>query len=62
MITIGPLPETDVAAMVGAMVGAPPGKTLRELVDALSREQALEISETARAAVVDAGARPDQYR
>jgi DNA-binding CsgD family transcriptional regulator len=61
VITIGPLPETDVAAMVGAMVGAPPGNTLRELtaqaagnplyvrelVDALSREQALRISETA---------------
>jgi DNA-binding CsgD family transcriptional regulator len=61
VITIGPLPEADVAAMVGAMVGAPPGNTLRELtaqaagntlyvrelVDALAREQALRISETA---------------
>jgi predicted ATPase len=57
VITLGPLPETDVAAMVTAMVGAPPGDTLRrltaraagnplyvgELVDALVREQALEI-------------------
>jgi DNA-binding CsgD family transcriptional regulator/tetratricopeptide (TPR) repeat protein len=57
VVTLGPLPETDVAAMVTAMVGAPPGATLRrltaraagnplyvrELVDALVREQALEI-------------------
>ncbi len=57
VITLGPLPETDVAALVTAMVGAPPGDALRrltaraagnplyvrELVDALVREQALEI-------------------
>jgi DNA-binding CsgD family transcriptional regulator len=61
VITMGPLPETDVATMVGAMVGAPPGHTLRrltaqaagnplyvrELVDALTREQSLRISTTA---------------
>jgi len=56
-ITLGPLPETDVAALVAAMVGTPPGDALRRLtaraacnplyvrglVDALVREQALEI-------------------
>ena len=61
VITLGPLPETDVAALVTAMVGAPPGDALRrltaraagnplyvrELVDALMREQALEIRPTA---------------
>jgi DNA-binding CsgD family transcriptional regulator/tetratricopeptide (TPR) repeat protein len=61
VITLGPLPETDVAALVTAMVGAPPGDALRrltaraagnplyvrELVDALVREQALEIRPTA---------------
>ena len=57
VIPLGPLPETDVAALVKAMVGAPPGDALRrltaqaagnplyvrELVDALVREQALKI-------------------
>ena len=57
VVTLGPLPETDVAALVTAMLGAPPGDALRqltaqaagnplyvrELVDALVREQALEI-------------------
>jgi DNA-binding CsgD family transcriptional regulator/tetratricopeptide (TPR) repeat protein len=61
VITLGPLPETDVAALVTAMVGAPPGDALRrltaraagnplyvrELVDALVREQAVEIRPTA---------------
>jgi DNA-binding CsgD family transcriptional regulator/tetratricopeptide (TPR) repeat protein len=61
VITLGPLPETDVAALVTAMVGAPPGDVLRrltaqaagnplyvrELVDALLREQALQIRPTA---------------
>src|SRR5579864_1628866 len=61
VITLGPLPETDVATLVTAMVGAPPGDALRrltaqaagnplyvrELVDALVREQALEIRPTA---------------
>ena len=65
VITLGPLPETDVAAMVTAMVGAPPGDALRrltaraagnplyvrELVDALVREQALEIMPTAEVSV-----------
>jgi DNA-binding CsgD family transcriptional regulator len=54
VVTLGPLPETDVAALVAAMLGAPPGDTLRqltaqaagnplylrELVDALERERA----------------------
>src|SRR5579862_6940388 len=66
MITLGPLPETEVAALVTAMVGAPPGDALRrltaraagnplyvrELVDALVREQALEIRPTAEVSVV----------
>jgi DNA-binding CsgD family transcriptional regulator/tetratricopeptide (TPR) repeat protein len=61
VITLGPLPETDVTTLVTAMVGAPPGDKLRqltaqaagnplyvrELVDALVREQALEIRPTA---------------
>jgi DNA-binding CsgD family transcriptional regulator len=65
VITLGPLPETDVAALVTAMVGAPPGDALRrltaraagnplyvrELVDALVREQALEIRPTAKVSV-----------
>ena len=60
VITLGPLPETDVAALVTAMVGALPGDALRrltaravgnplyvrELVDALVREQAVEIRPT----------------
>ena len=55
VITLGPLPETDVTALVTAMVGAPTGDALRrltgqaagnplyvrELADALVREQAL---------------------
>jgi DNA-binding CsgD family transcriptional regulator len=61
VITLGPLPETDVSALVTAMVGAPPGDGLsrltaqaagnplyvRELVDALVRERALKIRPTA---------------
>jgi tetratricopeptide (TPR) repeat protein len=57
VITLGPLAEPDVAALVTAMVGAPPGDALRrltaqaagnplyvrELVDALVREQALQV-------------------
>jgi predicted ATPase len=57
LITLGPLPETDVAALVTAVVGSPPGDALRrltaqaagnplylrELVDALVRERALEV-------------------
>jgi predicted ATPase len=65
VITLGPLPETDVATLVTAMVGAPPGEMLRrltaraagnplyvrELVDALVREQAVEIRPTAEVSV-----------
>jgi DNA-binding CsgD family transcriptional regulator len=65
VITLGPLAEPDVAALVTAMIGAPPGETLRrltaraagnplyvrELVDALVREQALEIRPTAEVSV-----------
>jgi DNA-binding CsgD family transcriptional regulator/tetratricopeptide (TPR) repeat protein len=61
LITLGPLADTDVAALVTAMVGAPPGDALRqltaqaagnplyvrELVDALVRERALEIGSAA---------------
>jgi DNA-binding CsgD family transcriptional regulator len=61
VVTLGPLPETDVTALVSAMVGAPPGEALRrltdqaagnplyvrELVDALVREQAVQIRPTA---------------
>jgi DNA-binding CsgD family transcriptional regulator/tetratricopeptide (TPR) repeat protein len=57
LITLGPLPETEVAALVTAIVGSPPGEALRqltaqvagnplylrELVDALVRERALEV-------------------
>jgi DNA-binding CsgD family transcriptional regulator len=65
VITLEPLPETDVAALVTAMVGAPPGDALRrltaraagnplyvrELIDALMREQAVEIRPTAEVSV-----------
>ena len=65
VVTLGPLPETDVAALVTAMVGAPPGDALRrltaqavgnplyvrELVDALVREQALSIRPIAEVAL-----------
>ena len=54
VVTLGPLPEADVAALVTAMLGTPPGDTLRqltaqaagnplylrELMDALARERA----------------------
>jgi DNA-binding CsgD family transcriptional regulator/tetratricopeptide (TPR) repeat protein len=57
VITLGPLPETDVTALVAAMVGAPPGDSLRrltaqaagnplyvrELIDAFVREQAVQV-------------------
>jgi DNA-binding CsgD family transcriptional regulator len=65
VITLGPLAETDVADLVTAMVGAPPGDALRrltaeaagnplyvrELVDALVREQALQIRPVAEVSV-----------
>jgi DNA-binding CsgD family transcriptional regulator len=61
VVTLGPLDETDVAALVTAMVGTEPGDELRrltaqaagnplyvrELVDALLREQAVQIKTTA---------------
>jgi DNA-binding CsgD family transcriptional regulator len=64
VVTLGPLLETDVTALVTAMVGAPPGDALRrltaqaagnplyvrELVDALVREQALQIRPIAEVA------------
>ena len=57
VVTLGPLPDTDVTALVTEMLGAPPGSArrqltaqaagnplyVRELVDAMVREQALEI-------------------
>jgi DNA-binding CsgD family transcriptional regulator len=65
VITLGPLAEPDVAALVTAMVGAPPGDGLRrltaqaagnplylrELVDALVRERALRNGSVAEVAV-----------
>ena len=61
IVTLGPLTETDVTALVTAMLGSPPGDMLRqltaqaagnplyvrELVDAMVREQALEIGPAA---------------
>ena len=61
VVTLGPLTETDVTALVAAILGAPPGYALRqltaqaagnplyvrELVDAMVREQALEIGPAA---------------
>jgi len=66
VVTLGPLPENDVAALVTAMLGSPPGDALRvliaqaagnplyvrELIDALVRERAIEIG---AAAEVSAG-------
>ena len=65
VITLGPLAEMDVAALITAMVGAPPGDGLRrltaqaagnplyvrELVDALVREQALQVGRAAELSV-----------
>ena len=61
VIRLGPLAETDVADLVTAIVGVPPGTTLRrltaqaggnplyvrELVDALVREHALQVGPAA---------------
>ena len=61
VITLEPLAEADVAGLVTAMLGSPPGDALRrltaraagnplylrELIDALVRERALEIDPTA---------------
>jgi predicted ATPase len=65
--TLGPLAEADVADLVTAMVGAPPGDALRrltaqatgnplyvrELVDALIREQALHVGRAAEVSVAE---------
>jgi DNA-binding CsgD family transcriptional regulator len=65
LITLEPLPETDVADLVTAMVGAPPADSLRrltaqaagnplyvcELVDALMREQAVQVRPAAQVAL-----------
>jgi DNA-binding CsgD family transcriptional regulator len=65
VITLGPLADTDVAALVTAMLGAPPGDTLRkltaqaagnplylrELVDALVRERAVRNGPAAEVSV-----------
>ena len=67
VITLGPLSETDVASLVTAVVGAPPGDALRqltaraagnplyvrELVDALLREHAVQVSPSAGAEKAD---------
>ncbi|HEY2270601.1 MAG TPA: AAA family ATPase [Streptosporangiaceae bacterium] len=61
VVTLPPLTETDVTALVTAMLGSPPGDTLRqltaraagnplyvrELVDAMVRDHALEIGPAA---------------
>ncbi len=61
VVTLGPLAETDVTALVTAMLGSPPGDALRqlttqaagnplyvrELIEALMREQALKIGSAA---------------
>jgi DNA-binding CsgD family transcriptional regulator len=66
MIELGPLAEADVADLVTAMLGSPPGDTLRqliaqasgnplyvrELVDALIREQGREVDPAAVEAYV----------
>jgi DNA-binding CsgD family transcriptional regulator/tetratricopeptide (TPR) repeat protein len=65
LIALEPLPEPDVADLVTAMVGAPPGDDLRrltaqaagnplyvrELIDALVREQAVRVRPTAEFAL-----------
>ncbi len=61
VLALGPLPRTDVTDLVTAMLGAPPGQALsrltaqaagnplyiRELVDALVREQAVQLRPSA---------------
>src|SRR5580692_11474115 len=67
VVTLGPLPDADIAALVTAMLGTPPGDTLRqltaqaagnplylrELVDALAREQGAEPLPASLAAVLN---------
>jgi DNA-binding CsgD family transcriptional regulator/tetratricopeptide (TPR) repeat protein len=69
LVALGPLPETDVTALVTEMVGASPGEGLRrltaqaagnplyvrELIDALLREQAVRVTPVAE--IVPAGER-----
>src|SRR5690348_2783113 len=72
VLTLGPLPENEVTALVTAMLGSPPGDTLRqltaqaagnplyvrELVDAMVREQALEIGPAAAEVTAAGGQLP----
>jgi DNA-binding CsgD family transcriptional regulator len=65
VVTLGPLPETDVTALVTAMLGSPPGEALRaltaqaagnplyvrELIDALVRDRAIEIGPAAEVVI-----------
>jgi DNA-binding CsgD family transcriptional regulator len=67
VISLGPLTEPDVAALVTEMVGAPPGQALsrltaqaagnplyvRELVDALVRERAVQVRPSAEITLAD---------
>ena len=67
MITLGPMPEADVTALVTAIAGSPPGDALRELtaqasgnplylrelVDGLVRERSLEIGTAAEVSVAE---------
>jgi DNA-binding CsgD family transcriptional regulator/tetratricopeptide (TPR) repeat protein len=72
VITLGPLPDADVTALVTMMLGVPPGDTLRrltaqaagnplylrELVDALVREQAVLLGPSAAEVAVSPGQLP----
>lgn len=65
VVTLGPLPGADVTALVTTMLGTPPGDALRaliaqaagnplyvrELIDALVRERAVEIGSAAEVSV-----------
>jgi DNA-binding CsgD family transcriptional regulator/tetratricopeptide (TPR) repeat protein len=66
VVTLGPLPETDVDALVTSMLGSPPSDALRqltaraagnplyvrELVDVLVRERALQVSPVAEVSAI----------
>jgi DNA-binding CsgD family transcriptional regulator len=66
LVTLGPLPETDVTALAAGIVGAAPGESLRrltaqaagnplyvrELIDALVREQAVRLHTSAEISLV----------
>ena len=72
VVEIGPLPDTDVVALVTIMLGAPPGDALRrlagqaggnplylrELVDALVREQEVRVGPDAVEVSASAGRLP----